>query len=574
MGSYLSAPVTRKESVEGKSESNPYVADCACTGMQGWRKKMEDAHICLPDLQLANLIDQKEELQDRWKGYCLFSVFDGHGGKAVADFCQKFVPELLIRRNPEDLEALLVQLHHRLDDLLRDEGNSFRNAFGLCEGPPGGPGGFHSTAATPGRGTSTRSTAGGALGRVDPDATGTTSDSTGSNKALTLLQKSIDKDLLGAKSKGSLTQKEATNVMVKMMLLKELKRKNSADSGEKGSASEEEQKRTSGEPGTSNPSSSSTSTATTTDENLNSLEEDRQEQKENNSSSCTTTSSTPTPTTEEEKRRCMLRSLWDLDTQSSAFKCASRLSAISSTSTAASFENEGTVATTSPSSKAQVIPPRSVSHPTPSVKPNVDGIARFIGCTAVQALITPSGEVVVANAGDSRCIIGKRGGIAHALSEDHKPDQERESSRIVSAGGRVEVCRPVAANGRTHHRVNGNLNLSRAIGDLEYKQRQDLPPQEQVIVSTPDVVRYKIQEGDEFLVLACDGVWDMKSNQEVVDFIRGRMRKQMPLKQICEELLDACLADDPRNRGGLGGDNTTVIVVRLKDPLSATSTVS
>lgn len=37
-------------------------------------------------------------------------------------------------------------------------------------------------------------------------------------------------------------------------------------------------------------------------------------------------------------------------------------------------------------------------------------------------------------------------------------------------------------------RVNGNLNLSRAIGDLEYKKRSDLPPQEQVICSTPDVV--------------------------------------------------------------------------------------
>ena len=68
-------------------------------------------------------------------------------------------------------------------------------------------------------------------------------------------------------------------------------------------------------------------------------------------------------------------------------------------------------------------------------------------------------------------------------------------------------------------RVNGNLNLSRAIGDLEYKKRSDLPPQEQVICSTPDVVVRVARRGsnfgaraaqeltseDEFIVLACTG---------------------------------------------------------------------
>ncbi len=56
----------------------------------------------------------------------------------------------------------------------------------------------------------------------------------------------------------------------------------------------------------------------------------------------------------------------------------------------------------------------------------------------------------------------------------------------------------------------------------------------------------------------------MMTNQEACDFVRTRLKKGSPLKQICADLLDACLADDPRKQGGLGGDNTTVLLVKLK----------
>jgi len=58
-------------------------------------------------------------------------------------------------------------------------------------------------------------------------------------------------------------------------------------------------------------------------------------------------------------------------------------------------------------------------------------------------------------------------------------------------------------------RVNGNLNLSRSIGDLEYKKNASLPPQEQAITCNPDITTYDIDQTVDFLVLACDGVWDM-----------------------------------------------------------------
>lgn len=62
-------------------------------------------------------------------------------------------------------------------------------------------------------------------------------------------------------------------------------------------------------------------------------------------------------------------------------------------------------------------------------------------------------------------------------------------------------------------RVNGNLNLSRAIGDLKYKTNKFLPAADQIISAEPDVTQTNLTQGDWFLVLACDGVWDVMNNQ-------------------------------------------------------------
>lgn len=79
------------------------------------------------------------------------------------------------------------------------------------------------------------------------------------------------------------------------------------------------------------------------------------------------------------------------------------------------------------------------------------------GCTAVVALLKDN-ELFVANAGDSRCVVC-RDGKAMDMSFDHKPEDKEELERIRNAGGRVTL----------DGRVNGGLNLSRAIGDHAYK---------------------------------------------------------------------------------------------------------
>lgn len=90
----------------------------------------------------------------------------------------------------------------------------------------------------------------------------------------------------------------------------------------------------------------------------------------------------------------------------------------------------------------------------------------YAGCTANVALLVQGKDLYVANAGDSRCILS-RNGKAIELSFDHKPDNEKEKERVRKAGGFI-----------SEGRINGNLNLSRAIGDLEYKKNLDLKPDE------------------------------------------------------------------------------------------------
>ncbi|KAJ8725715.1 hypothetical protein PYW08_003898 [Mythimna loreyi] len=175
------------------------------------------------------------------------------------------------------------------------------------------------------------------------------------------------------------------------------------------------------------------------------------------------------------------------------------------------------------------------------------------GCTAVVALLRGN-ELYVANAGDSRCIICREG-KAVDMSIDHKPEDTPELERITKAGGKV------SSDGR----INGGLNLSRAIGDHSYKQNKELGAKEQMITALPDVKTLTIDpEKDQFMVLACDGIWNFMTSQDVCDFILPRLEEgRERLSQICEEMFDHCLA--PSTMGdGTGCDNMTAIIVVFK----------
>lgn len=94
--------------------------------------------------------------------------------------------------------------------------------------------------------------------------------------------------------------------------------------------------------------------------------------------------------------------------------------------------------------------------------------------------------------------------------------------------------------------ILGNLNLSRSLGDLEYKQNRKLPPADQMITAFPEVMIEDLN-GSSFMVVACDGIWDCMTNQEICDFINSRLKSKVSLKQIVEEIMDTCLATDIYN---------------------------
>lgn len=169
------------------------------------------------------------------------------------------------------------------------------------------------------------------------------------------------------------------------------------------------------------------------------------------------------------------------------------------------------------------------------------------GTTALIALIK-NNKIFCGNVGDSRAIASVSGQV-HQLSFDHKPSNEAETKRIVAAGGWVEF-----------NRVNGNLALSRALGDFVFKKNDKKRPEEQIVTAFPDVTVEEVTLSHEFMVLACDGIWDVMTNQEVIDFVRTRIAERMEPEEICEELMTRCLAPDCQ-MGGLGCDNMTVVLV-------------
>ena len=122
------------------------------------------------------------------------------------------------------------------------------------------------------------------------------------------------------------------------------------------------------------------------------------------------------------------------------------------------------------------------------------------GCTA-NVLALQKNVLICANAGDSRCVLGE-GGRALPMSFDHKPQNKKERERIYKAGSTVNV----------EGRIDGNLNLSRAIGDIAHKKNTRIPLQDQAVTSFPDVKVHPISNKTDFAIMGCDGIWETKTS--------------------------------------------------------------
>lgn len=157
------------------------------------------------------------------------------------------------------------------------------------------------------------------------------------------------------------------------------------------------------------------------------------------------------------------------------------------------------------------------------------------------------------NTGDSRCIIC-RDNIAIPLSKDHKPNWPEERFRIESLGGNIYFD-------GYDHRIK-DLSVSRAFGDVAA---------EPFVTHVPDIYKYKLEKNDKFIVLACDGLWDKLSNQEVVNFILSeayepntinRKKNKNDENGVQEEInIAKRLGEYAIERGS--GDNVTIVIIFL-----------
>lgn len=150
----------------------------------------------------------------------------------------------------------------------------------------------------------------------------------------------------------------------------------------------------------------------------------------------------------------------------------------------------------------------------------------------------------VLNTGDSRAVLCNKYNIAVPLTKDHKPDLIEEKNRIEKLGGSI-----VYDEESQCYRI-GDLAVSRAFGDNTFKK---------YVTETPEIFNYKIQPGCKFIVLACDGLWDVMENGQVVEFILEQCYDLNSGKYKNDVNISKLLAEKAIEKGST--DNVSVIVI-------------
>ncbi|KAI7753188.1 hypothetical protein M8C21_030923, partial [Ambrosia artemisiifolia] len=152
-------------------------------------------------------------------------------------------------------------------------------------------------------------------------------------------------------------------------------------------------------------------------------------------------------------------------------------------------------------------------------------------------MIDDLSKLLVANAGDCRAVLC-RNGSAKQITQDHRGStclQEKE--RCERLGGFFD--------GEGY--LNGQLAVTRALGDRYMKK-------DKMLIAEPDVRQMVLTDNDEFMIIACDGIWDVMSNQEAVALVRCQLRLHNDPQRCAKELVNQALRLHST-------DNLTAIVV-------------
>ncbi|ORX47704.1 protein phosphatase 2C [Hesseltinella vesiculosa] len=164
-----------------------------------------------------------------------------------------------------------------------------------------------------------------------------------------------------------------------------------------------------------------------------------------------------------------------------------------------------------------------------------ENVGKFSGCTAVVAYVAVKNDkrsLYIGNVGDARAVL-MRDGRAERLTYDHKGSDAQEAKRITDLGGFV-----------LNNRVNGVLAVTRSLGDSVMKE---------FVVGNPYTTETELGPLDEFMILACDGLWDVCEDQDAVDLIKDIQDPLEASKTLLQHALSKCSTD-----------NLSIMVVRFK----------
>jgi protein phosphatase 2C family protein 2/3 len=179
----------------------------------------------------------------------------------------------------------------------------------------------------------------------------------------------------------------------------------------------------------------------------------------------------------------------------------------------------------------------------------------------------------LANVGDSRAIMSVDGGEKILLlSRDHKPEAPDETKRIEENGGRIyqnsNYIPDITPDGKSTmhlivgpHRVfPGRLSVSRTIGDIEAKHPK-YGGNPRVVIPTADIKAFKIRNNYDFIMLACDGVFEKLSNHEVVRSVWQASEKPS-IHERCGAAVDRVLQFSAYKRTF---DNITSVMIAFEN---------
>lgn len=184
---------------------------------------------------------------------------------------------------------------------------------------------------------------------------------------------------------------------------------------------------------------------------------------------------------------------------------------------------------------------------------NIDTNSIFSGSTGLVVLLSGT-KLFVANAGDSRCVLVRDQEIIQ-INTEHSAKLPQEQARILNAGGFVD-----------QGRIMGSLTTSRGFGDFEFKKNSYISSKEQIVTAFPEVKLVELTGDESFLLVGSKGLWDLKSNVEIVGLIKEKILSGIQIVDIVEDLIDGCISESVESHHNLGCDNISLILILFNTP--------